>query len=169
MRSVIAAALVVAFAGVAHAETMEVRPKAPIASFTFPDDWDTDRTPRGIQANTEDDEVYIWVETYLPNELETVVAEHNTYWAKQGVKITGRDLKQHVENGVTVQVVSETATWKGKPTVLYYMEYDLALESKRNILITYWASPEGNEENSAEVKSIIDSMAITEKGLQASQ
>jgi hypothetical protein len=169
MRSIFAAVLVFAFANPVYAGTMEVRPDAPVASFTFPDDWKTTRVERGVQAKTDDEEVYIWVETYKPNELETVVAEHNAYWKREGVQITGRELNQRVENGVTVQVVSEKATYEGKPTVLYYLEYDLGLSSKSNILITYWASPEGDTEYADDVQSIIGSMVVTETGKQASQ
>jgi hypothetical protein len=169
MRSIIAAALIALSSTFAQAKTMEVHPKAPVATFKFPESWETSRIDRGVQANTDDDEVYIWVETYKPRELETVIAEHNAYWKQQGVEITGRDLSQHVENGVTVQVVSEEATYEGKPTVLYYMEFDLSLASKSNILVTYWASPEGNAEHTDDVKAIIDSMTITERGWQASQ
>ena len=163
MRLIFATALAIVSATLAHAETMEVRPGKPVASFTLPDEWETTRTNRGIQVKTDDDDVYIWVETYRPEELKTIVSEHNAYWDEQGVKITGRDLSEHVENGVSVQVVSEKATWEGKPTVLLYMEYDLALPSKSNILITYWASPEGHDTYSKDVKSIIGSMTVTEK------
>lgn len=163
MRSILTVAFVVLAATLANAKTMEVHPHSPVASFKLPEAWQTSRIERGIQASTEDEEVYLWVETYKPDELDEVISEHNKYWKEQGVEITGRDMSQHVENGATVQVVSEKATHEGEPTVLLYMEYDLALASKSNILITYWASPEGNKTHADDVKSFIDSMKITEK------
>jgi hypothetical protein len=163
MRFLLAAALLAVSISHARAETVEVRPKAPVATLAVPDDWIATPSPRGIQIRTEDEEVYIWAETYKPHELETIVAEHNAYWREQGVNITGRDLSQHTENGVSWQVVSQNATYNGDPTVLMYMEFDLGLPSKSNILITYWASPEGHKEYEDEVGKLIKSMAVTEK------
>ena len=51
----------------------------------------------------------------------------------------------HKEGGQQVQMTTETATWNDKPTVLYYVEYDTRTASKSNIVVTYWASPEGDK------------------------
>jgi hypothetical protein len=163
MRSLFAVALLMASAGLAQAETVEVHPSKPVATLTVPDGWSASRSKRGLEIKTEDEEVYIWAETYQPNELKRIVAEHDNYWKDQGVVINGRDLSQRVEDGKMVQIVAQKATYEGKPTVLLYMEYDLGLPSKSNILITYWASPEGHDEHAKDVQAIIGSMEITEK------
>ena len=163
MRVLLAVAFVIGLAGSAQSSTLEVHPSAPVATLTVPGSWVTSRTNRGIEIKTKDEEVYIWAEAYKPNELDRVVAEHDAYWHEQGVIITGRDLSQHTEDGKTVQIVAQNATWKGEPTVLLYMEYDLGLASRSNILITYWASLEGHKAYGDEVGTIIKSMAITEK------
>lgn len=163
MRFKLAVAFLVASIGLASAETIEVHPPKPVATFTVPDGWSASRTKRGIQMSTDDEEVYMWAETYKPDDLKKIVAEHDDYWREQGVVITGRDLSQHVEDGKSVQVVAQKATYEGKPTVLLYMEYDLGLASKSSILVTYWASPEGHQEHADAVGQIIKSMEITEK------
>ena len=163
MRVLLAVAFFVGLAGAAQSGTVEVHPSAPVATLTVPTSWVASRTKRGIEIKTKDDEVYIWAETYKPNELDKIVAEHDAYWSEQGVVITGRELSQHAEDGKMVQVVAQKATWNGEPTVLLYMEYDLGLASRSNILITYWASPEGHKAHGDEVGTIIKSMAVTEK------
>ena len=163
MRSLLALVVLLASTALALAEPMEIRPKAPVATFDLPDSWDTSRIERGIQAISPDKEVDLWIEAYKPDQFQAILAEHNAYWKEQGVEITGQDSKTHKEGGQQVQMTTETATWNGKPTVLYYIEYDLGLASKSNIVVTYWASPEGDKTFHADVGKILESLEVTEK------
>lgn len=163
MRPMLAAVLLTASLGLARAETVEVRPEAPVATLAIPPSWIATPSPRGLQIRTEDEEVYVWAQTYKARELKKVVAEHNAYWREQGIEITGHDLSQQSDNGVSWQVVSHNATYKGDPTVLLYLEFDLGLKSGSNILITYWASPEGNKEHGDELGALIKSLTVTER------
>jgi hypothetical protein len=163
MRSPFVLAFLLAATTLALAEPMEIRPKAPVATFDIPDSWETSRIARGIQAISSDKEVDLWVEAYKPDQFKAILAEHDAYWKEQGVEIAGRDSQSHKEGGQEVQMTTETATWNGKPTVLYYIEYNLGLASKSNIVVTYWASPEGDETFHREVGKILESLAVTEK------
>jgi hypothetical protein len=147
----------------AHAETMEVRPTAPVAEFNVPDDWKNSRVERGIQSNSKDGEVYFWLEAYTPDQFDQILAEHNAYWKEQGVVIASSDTQSHQENGQEVTMTTEHATWKGEPTVLYYAEFQLGLPSKSNIVFTYWASPEGDKASNKEVGDVLASLKVTEK------
>ncbi len=147
----------------AHAETMEVRPSAPIAEFNVPDDWKNSRVERGIQSTSKDSEVYFWLEAYTPDQFDKILAEHNAYWKEQGVVISSSDTQAHQENGQEVTMTTEHATWKGEPTVLYYAEFQLGLPSKSNIVFTYWASPEGDKAFNKEVGDVLASLKVTEK------
>ena len=60
-------------------------------------------------------------------------------------------------------MTTEHATWKGEPTVLYYVEFQLGLPSKSNIVFTYWASPEGDKAFNKEVGDVLASLKVTEK------
>ncbi len=142
---------------------MEVRPSAPIAEFTLPDNWETKRIERGVQATSPDQEVYFWIEAYKPDEFQQILAEHNEYWKKQGVVITSSDQEKHQEGSKEVSITNEHATWKGKPTVLYYVEFQLGLPSQSNIVLTYWASPKGDQAFHKEVGDVLGSVNVTEK------
>ncbi|HXT07904.1 MAG TPA: hypothetical protein VN715_13315 [Roseiarcus sp.] len=147
----------------AHAATMEVRPDSPVAQFTIPDDWKTSRIDRGIQAVSKDEEVDFWIEAYTPDQFQAILSEHNAYWKDQGVEISSSDSQTHSANGKEVVVTTEHAIWKGKPTVLYYIEFNLGLPSKSDIVFTYWASPEGDKTFQNEVGDVIKSLDVTEK------
>jgi hypothetical protein len=140
-----------------------VRPDAPVASFTIPDSWETSRVARGLRAVSKDGEVDFWIEAYEPSESAAILAEHNAYWSDQGVAITGRNSKTQEKEGRKVIVTEEQATWKGDPTVLYYVEYDLGLPSKNNLVFTYWASPGGDKTYQGEVGDVLASLKVTEK------
>ena len=147
----------------AEADTMEVRPDAPVAQFTIPDGWKTSRIDRGIQAVSKDEEVDFWIEAYTPDQFKAILEEHNAYWKDQGVVISASDSQTHAANGKQVIVTTEHANWKGKPTVLYYIEFNLDLPSKSNIVFTYWASPEGDKTFESEVGDVLKSLDVTEK------
>ena len=163
MRALSSFVFLLASAVLAHAGTMEVRPDEPIAEFNIPDGWKTSHIDRGLQAISKDGEVYFWIEAYKPDEFQAILAEHSQYWKDQGVAITSSDEEKHSENGRQVSVTTEHATWKGAPTVLYYVEFQLGLPSKSNIVFTYWASPEGDKTYQPEVGEALGSLKVTEK------
>jgi hypothetical protein len=163
MRSALAISLLL-LSSAAFAETVEIRPKHPVAEFTIPDDdWKVTHTARGVEAVSDDKEVYFWIEAYKPNEFDAVLAEHNAYWKEQGVAITSSDEQKHSEKGLEVSLVTKHATWNGEPTVLYYVEYHLGLKSQTNVVFTYWASPEGDKEQHDAVGKVLESLKVTEQ------
>jgi hypothetical protein len=64
MRSLLALVVLLASTALALAEPMEIRPKAPVATFDLPDSWETSRIERGIQTISPDKEVDLWIEAY---------------------------------------------------------------------------------------------------------
>lgn len=163
MRNLMALAALLVSTVFAQAATVEVQPSAPVAEFTIPDSWQISRIDRGIQATSKDGEVFFWIEAYKPSEFDQILAEHNAYWKDQGVTISSGDSQSHNENGQTATITNEHATWKGKPTVLYYVEFKLALASQSNIVFTYWASPEGDRAVHKEIGNVLSSLKVTEK------
>jgi hypothetical protein len=154
-------ALVVCLALVATpglAKTMKVTPENPVAIVDIPDDWDVVDTKRGFGLKSPDKEVFVWIETFTPDQRASVVAEHERYFARQGVQITGEPtVSTHGEGTVSVRATNFTATWKGEPTVLRYLLVDLHLPSQTQILLSYWASPDGDEEHDDAMSEIVAS------------
>ena len=154
-------ALVVCLAFIATpgmAKTIKVSPENPVAIVDIPDGWKVVDTKRGFGVKSPDEEVFFWIETFTPDQRAGVVAEHESYFTQQGVEITG-DPEVSTKDDRTVSMKSThlPATWKGKPTVLRYLLIDLHLPSQTQILLSYWASPEGDEEHDAAMDKIIAS------------
>lgn len=152
--------IVLWFSAVA-AQALEVTltPADPIVKLDFPAGWSVTDIKRGIEVKSPDQEVFVWFEVYAPNEYSTLVREHETYFKKQGVVIRGepRTARDEGDNHA-VKATDFPATWKGRPTVLRYLAYDFRLPSGKQILMSYWASPEGDKAHDAAMKKIISSM-----------
>jgi hypothetical protein len=115
-------------------------------------------TKRGFGVKSPDEEVFFWIETFTPDQRASVVAEHERYFARQGVRITGEptvDTKS--DPTVSIRVTDLPATSKGEPTVLRYLAIDLHLPSQTQILLSYWASPDGDREHDGAMDKIIAS------------
>ena len=154
-------ALIVCLAFIAMpgmAETIKVTPENPVAIVDIPDGWKVVDTKRGFGVKSPDGEVYMWIETFTPDQRASVVAEHERYFARQGVQITGEPrVETHGDQTVSIRLTDLPATWKGDPTVLRYLAIDLHLRSQTQILLSYWASPDGDHEHNDAMDKIIAS------------
>jgi hypothetical protein len=148
----------------ARAEVVTIKDETPTVTVDVPEAFTSKQIERGIQANTPDGAVYVWFETYAPDELDALVKEHEAYWAQNGVDLGDQKDKVTKEfGGKTVMATDfKSATWKGKPTVVRYLFIDAALPSKKLILMSVWASPEGDQAHDADVGKLISSLKIGE-------
>lgn len=147
------------FAGAASAKTVTVIPGDVPVTVEIPSSWTVSAIKRGTQAKTADDEVYLWFESYRPSQLQTIVAEHNAYFKEQGVAITGEAKQtEKAYPGYVLKFSEYPATYEGKPTILRYISIVPKDADRRNLLLSYWASPEGDKEYNDEMETIIDSL-----------
>ena len=143
----------------ASALTVTLTSNDPIFTVDFPSKWSVGEIKRGVEAKSPDEEIYLWFEVFTPAEYDALVVEHQTYFDGQGVKILGEGKAvSDAVGGMRVKVTDFPARWKGKPTVLRYLAFDFGLPSQQQVLMSYWASPEGDQAHDAAVKAIIDSM-----------
>jgi len=145
------------------AASVEVSPARPSVRVNTPSDWISTRISRGVQIKTRDEELFVWLEVYRDGELNAVIAEHNAYWKKEGIVIRGRNQQSEEKDGRIFSITQVDALWNGEPTVLYYMDLDLKLPSGRKIVLTYWASPKADQEHTARVEALMDSITVTER------
>ncbi|TDR94852.1 hypothetical protein [Enterovirga rhinocerotis] len=151
--------LVAVLAGPAWARQVNLPSGNPIAGVDIPGDWKTSATRRGVEVRSPDEEVFFWIEVYLPADQAAVSGEHERYFAKQGVKVTGEPtISRSEEGGVKVQATAFPATWKGDPTVLRYLAINPGLPSGNLVLISYWASPDGDKAHDAAFGKILRSL-----------
>lgn len=160
MRWIIFAAFCLLFAPtLAAARDVNVGIEETIATAAFPNSWKVSGIKRGIQAKSPDGEVYVWIESVPDAEIKTVQKEHNEYFAKQAVAMTDDAPVNGKEvDGRKWAFIEPKATWKGKPTVIRYIVINPGHPSGKTIIVTYWASPEGDKSYDAEMNRMLDSL-----------
>lgn len=148
--------------GVALAKPVEIIPGDPPITADIPASWKVTEIKRGIQAKTADDEVYIWFESYRPAQFKKVLEEHNAYYEEQGVKINGEPKATEKEYPKYFLKYSEyPATYEDGPTVLRYISVVPKNAEARHLILSYWASPEGDKEYDAEIQKIMNSLGAS--------
>jgi hypothetical protein len=158
-RMVIGAALLACLAGEVAARQINLPSRAPIVGIDVPAAWKTSPTARGVEVRSPDEEVFFWLETYRPADEAAVRKEHVDYFAGQGVTPAGDPrVSRYEEGAMKVQATDLPATWQGKPTVLRYLAIDAGLPDGRMVLLSYWASPEGDSKHASAFKAVLNSL-----------
>jgi hypothetical protein len=133
----------------------------PVASFTIPASWKPAEYEDGVEAVSDDQSVYIAVEaTDLSSQsvIEDAMKASLSYLKKKGVEVDQSTAKQSQAklNGMDVIDVD----WRGKDS-----EGDcivsltvVVVTGNKGLLLTYWASPDGEKKNSQELVGILHSI-----------
>lgn len=162
-RATISAIVLLMFAGgPAIAKKVKIVPGDPPITVDIPASWEVSESKRGIQANTSDEEVYIWFENYKPSQFDKIIEEHNKYFDEQGVIITGKSNQE--ERNFTNYLIKKSvysALYEGKPTVLRYLSVVPRSEEKRHLLICYWASPDADKDYADEMEKMMKSLGAS--------
>lgn len=137
-------------------------------SFTVPDNWESSAQRRGLEIKSNDGEVMLWVESYPQADLEKIKAEHSKYFKGQGVEVTGEPkITTQAAERYGLAFMDMPATWKGKPTVLRYILIEPADAAKQRMMISYWASPEGDKLHDGAMQQLINSLSqAVDKAMQ---
>jgi hypothetical protein len=157
-------ALAVAFLGLggspAVAGALQITDADPVAVVTVPDAWTTAKIRRGVEIRTPDEEIYLWFELVAPGEIDTLQKEHNGYFDKEGVTITGASetVKQEVK-GKAWSFTELKAKSKDGDSLIRYIAINPNVPSGKIIMMTYWASLDGHKTHDAAMSAIIDSIA----------
>ena len=130
-------------------------------TITFSKSWNVSNIERGLEAKTGDEEVYVWAEAFTDAQLDGLMKEHENYFTKQGLAVTGKIRSEtKVVNGLNMKIMSLPATWHGDPTVLQYLIVDPGLASGWKLLLSEWASPKGDRLYQADLDTIMNSLSF---------
>lgn len=159
-------ALVFSIVGLVLAATLPVLAKTALLqsgsttlAFQVPDSWKVSTVQRGLEIKSPDEEIFMWVEAYRRSDLDKIKAEHGKYFASQGVAMIGEPkIKAEGKAKYGLAFMDIEATWKGKPTVLRYIMVEPTDASKRSLIVSYWASPEGDKEHAAAMSKLIENL-----------
>jgi len=145
----------------AHAGALQLTEADPVAVVTVPDSWPNSKIARGIEIKTPDDEIYLWFELVPPGEIDALQKEHNGYFDKEGVTITGSSetVKSEVK-GKAWSFTELKAKSKDGDSIIRYIAINPNVPSGKIIMMTYWASLDGHKEHDAAMSKIMDSIAF---------
>lgn len=111
---------------------------------TVPDDWSTKTIENGLEITSPSQEVMMWVQAIAPQGMDAAMDDYIAYYEKQGIETTGElQEKQSEVRGVPVTNLWIPANWKGRPTVIRFLQVYPVSDSARtkNILVGLWTSP----------------------------
>ncbi len=156
---VLAAVLAIIFAGPAAAETYKIPEDSPVATVTVPDKgWDVTAIDRGIEASTDDDEVYLAIEGVPMKKLVELVGDTVRYLSRAGVSVD-KSTEKETEGTINGMEMHDIG-WAGKDKdgdVLVHLLI-VTVSSSSAVLFTYWASPDGDKQYEDEIVKIIRSI-----------
>lgn len=148
-----------ALAVAAQAKQLAITSAEPVAIVTIPDAWSGTKIARGLEIKTPDDEVYLWFELIAPADMPAVQKEHDGYFEKQGVTITGASETTKVEvKGRPWSFTELKATSGDGPSIIRYIAINPGVQSGKIILATYWASPGGEKIHDAAMQALFEGM-----------
>ena len=133
----------------------------PVAVVTIPDDWASSKIARGIEIKSPDEEIYLWFELIAPGEIDTVQKEHNGYFDKEGVTVTGASetMKKEI-NGRAWSFTELKAKSSDGDSIIRYVAINPNVASGKIIMMTYWASIDGDKTHDAVMNKMIESIAF---------
>ncbi len=158
MRQIIAAGLILFVPALADAKSYTIPNPDPVAVVTMPDDWETTEIAKGIESNSDDNEVYVAVEVTELKDVAQAIADSIVWLKSKEVEIDRATQKQSTItiNGMTGVEVK----WDGKDAdgAAHVSLTVLQVTETRGLLLTYWASPEGEKDNLKHLMGIINSL-----------
>ena len=157
-RAVLIAAFIAAAPLAAPAKSYTVPDPGAVAVVTMPDDWTTNEIEKGVESVSDDDTVYVAVEVTELKDVSKAIADSIVWLKSKDVEIDQSTRKQGeiTINGMTgVQV-----KWDGKDEdgPAHVSLTVLQVTDTKGLILTYWASPEGEKDNMKELGSIIASL-----------
>lgn len=142
----------------AVAKTYTVPDPNPVAVVTIPDDWAATVLPKGVEALSEDEDVYVAVEVTDLQDVAKAIADA-IVWLKSKDVVLNEATKATQEitvNGLTgVQVKWQAKDADGPTQVSLTV---LQATDTKGLVLTYWGTEESAKENAVDLNSIITSL-----------
>jgi hypothetical protein len=142
----------------ASAKTYRLPAGNPVISITMPDDWETTAIDKGIESQSEDEDVYVAVEVVSWKNVEATIEEWSDWLVRKKVKINDKSQRTKAlkVDGMDAVELSWDATDSDGPTEISLTI--IHVTETRAALITGWASEEAQKENMDEIISVFRSL-----------
>jgi hypothetical protein len=157
-RAVLAAASLVLLPALAGAKTYSIPDPNPVAVITLPDDWDSTEIAKGVESTSEDEAVYVAIEVTELKDAAKGIAD-TVLWLKSKDVVVDQSTMEKQPfsiNGLEGVQVKWTGKDEDGPTNISLTL--LQVTDTKGLILTYWASPEGEKANLKELVAIINSL-----------
>jgi hypothetical protein len=135
----------------------------PIATITLPDNWDVDDLDDGIEVASPDDSVYLAIEALDLVDSKAAMAEAFKFFDKKGITVDNSSQKQNefTVNGLGAFELGFKGRDEDGPTNVKITV--IMVGPAKALMVTYWASDEGEKNLSGEMSNIIGSVQAAKK------
>ncbi|MEP6669178.1 MAG: hypothetical protein ABJF10_08500 [Chthoniobacter sp.] len=144
--------------GTAPADTVKLPKSGALASLTFPDSWKVKAEGDNFEAESPDEEVYLYAEVIDTDSVEGALKESVAYLEKEKVQVKKGTEKQSKDtvNGIPVADFSFDGIDKDGPCKISLTI--LIVSKTKCISVLYWASEAGEKKHVEELKAIYQSI-----------
>lgn len=156
--ALVALSLTVAVCPAPADTTVKLPKEGALASLTFPDSWKVKAEGDNFEAESADEEVYLYAEVIDTASVEAAMKESVAYLEKEKVKVKEGTEKQHDDkvNGIPVMDYSFDGVDKDGPCKI---SLTILIVSKTKVIsMMYWASEEGEKKHVEDLKKIYSSI-----------
>lgn len=152
------ALLSLALCAPAFAGTYKLPDKKPVVSVTLPDSWKTDEIDNGVESVSDDEEVYMAIESTSEKNVQKAMEESIQYLKKKGVVVEQDTMKQETMKMNDMDVVDISWDGKDEDGECKISLTVVGVSDTQGLLLTYWASPEGEKKHQSELNDIAKSI-----------
>jgi hypothetical protein len=130
----------------------------PVAQITIPDSWEPEDTDYGIQANSDDDAIYIAIDVADDKTTEKVITDAFKFLENNGVTVEEATQKQSEETLNGMKMINFDWSGKDKDGDVSIGISLVAPKAGKLLVITYWGTKGEQEKHAKDLMGIITSL-----------
>ncbi len=158
LRAWLIAGVLLASPALVEAKSYTIPDPNPVAVITIPDDWEATEIAKGVEAQSDDDAVYVAIEVTELKDAAQAISEAVIWLKSKDVVI---DESTQVKEPFSVNGLDGVQVkWNGKdedgPTHVSLTL--LQVTDTKGLILTYWASPAGEKDNLPALVAMINSL-----------
>lgn len=130
----------------------------PVAQITIPDAWNPEETDSGIEANADDDSIYLSIDVATSETTDKVIEDVFTFLAENGVKVDPATQKQSEDTFNGMKMLN--FDWSGRDNDSE-VSIGVSLVSPKPdklLVITYWGTKGEQEKHGPALVALINSL-----------
>jgi hypothetical protein len=160
MKKILAAAVLATtlLSSPSFAATLLFPSAAPVAQITIPDAWNPEETDSGIQANSDDDAIYLSIDVATSETTDKVIEDVFSFLDENGVTVDPATQKQSEDTFNGMKMINLDWSGKDKDGAVSIGVSLVAPKPDKLLVITYWGTKGEQEKHGPELVALINSL-----------